>query len=74
MGSGVDRLLAIERALDDVQFAERLLGHPIDVQTWQGPARRAFDDAWNRLPVLVRSAEAALERERDRAVRLAGRG
>ena len=68
MQGTVDRLLAIDRALDDVRFAHRLLTERIDVDEWRGPARSAFDAARSELPALVRSAEAALERERDRAV------
>ena len=64
----VERLAAIERALDDVRFASRLLTERIDVDEWRGPARSAFDTARSELPALIRSAEAALERERDRAL------
>jgi hypothetical protein len=68
MQGAVDRLLAIERALDDVRFAHRLLTERVDVDQWRGPARSAFDDARIELPALVRAAESALERERGRAL------
>ncbi len=73
MQGAVDRLLAIERALEDVRFAHRLLTERIDVNEWRGPARSAFDTARSELPALIRSAEAALEREQSRALlRLSG--
>ena len=68
MQGALDRMLAIERALDDVRFAHRLLTERIDVDEWRGPARSAFDAARSELPALVRSAEAALDRARDRAL------
>ena len=68
MQGDADRLLAIERALDDVRFARRLLTERIDVDEWRGPARNAFDTARSELPALIRSAEAALEQERGRAL------
>ena len=67
MQGAVDRLLAVERALDDVRFAERLLLDRIDVDSWRGPARTAFDAARSDLPALLRTALNALERERCRA-------
>jgi hypothetical protein len=68
MQGALDRVLAVERALDDVRFAERLLLDRIDVGSWRGPAREAFDSARNDLPALLRCAAAALERERGRAL------
>ena len=68
MQGGVDRLLAIERALEDVRFAHRLLTERVDVDEWRGPAKSAFEAARSELPALVRTAEAALERERGRAL------
>jgi hypothetical protein len=68
-GAG-DRLLAVERALDDVRFAQRLLLERIDIDAWRGPARSAFDEARTELPALVRSAEEAVERERARTLLL----
>ena len=67
MQGALDRLLAVERALDDVRFAERLLLDRIDVDSWRGPARSAFDAARSDLPALVTIAHAALERERCRS-------
>jgi hypothetical protein len=74
MEGAVDRFLAIERALDDVRFAHRLLTGRVDVDGWRGPARTAFDAARSELPSLLRSAEAALERERGRALLLLAAG
>jgi hypothetical protein len=74
MQGAVDRLLALERALDDVRFAGRLLTERVDVDEWRGPARTAFDAAGSELPALLRSAEEALERERGRALLLLAAG
>ena len=74
MQAAVDRLRALERALDDVRFAHRLLSDRVDVDEWRGPARTAFDEARRDLPALLRSAEAALERERARALLLLAAG
>ncbi|MDQ4138127.1 MAG: hypothetical protein M3116_04695 [Actinomycetota bacterium] len=68
MTAEVERMLAIERALDDVRFAERMLLDPDEPASWRGPARDAFVQAAGELPGFLRSAEAALERERTRAL------
>ena len=68
MDDSVNRLLALGRALDDVRFASALLTGRLDPGAWRGPARRAFDEAGRELPELVRAAEAALERERQRSL------
>jgi hypothetical protein len=70
MESTVDRVLAIDRALSEVRSAHRLLTERIDVDAWRGPARSAFDSASSELPVLVGTAESALERARDAAMLL----
>lgn len=63
-----NRLPALDSALDDVRYAQHLLPDPDEPASWRGPARDAFDQAFEHLPGLIRSAEAALARERDRAL------
>jgi hypothetical protein len=60
----LDRLLSLDRALDDVRFADRTLIDREVFASWRGPARDAFVEAFDALPPLLRSAAAALERER----------
>ena len=74
MQAAVDRLLELERALDDVRFAHSLLTDRVDVDGWRGPARSAFDDARRDLPALLRSAEESLDREHARALLLLAAG
>ena len=67
MPVGLDRLLAVDRALEDVRFAERTLVDREVFASWRGPARDAFVVAFDALQPLLESAEAALEQERRRA-------
>jgi hypothetical protein len=68
MPSALDRLLALDRALDDVRSAERALGGRGELASWRGPAHAAFVRAFDEIPPLLRSAGAALERDRARAL------
>lgn len=70
MDGRVDWLQGVERALDDVRFAQALLTRRVGADQWCGPARSGFDAALHELPPLVRSAESALERERGRVLLL----
>jgi hypothetical protein len=74
MQGSVDRLLRIERALDDVRFAHAVLTEQVDVGEWRGPARSAFDAALSELPGVVGFAESVLDRERERTLLLLAAG
>jgi hypothetical protein len=67
MPAGLDRLLAVDRALHDVRFAQLLLLDPAENGAWRGPAHDAFLEALETIRGLLRIAETALERERTRA-------
>jgi hypothetical protein len=70
MPAEADRLLALDRALEDARLAARMLPDRGDLMSWRGPAHDAFVQAFDALPPLLRAAEAALERERNRALLL----
>jgi hypothetical protein len=64
----LDRVFAVDRALDDIRAAERLMPDLDAVGSWRGPAQMAFTEASGALVWLLHSAGAALERERERAL------
>ncbi|MFC0680376.1 hypothetical protein ACFFGH_21295 [Lysobacter korlensis] len=68
MAAGLDRLIALERALDDVRIAVRMLPDGAAFSSWRGPAHDAFVQAFSGLPGLLHSAAASLDRERSRAL------
>lgn len=72
MQGGVERLLALDRAIDEVRFAERLLLPSVGPGCWRGPASDAFVRASDELPLLLHRAATALERERTRTALLTG--
>ena len=68
MPAELDRLLALDRALQNVRFAERMLVDREVFASWRGPASQAFAEAFDALPELLRSAAVALDRDRDRTM------
>ena len=68
MIAGLDRVAALDRALADVRYAERMLLGLRDPEAWRGPARDAFAEACDALRMLLGAAESAIDRERSRAL------
>jgi hypothetical protein len=67
MRGSAERMIALQRLLDEVRAAARMLDPESPSYEWRGPARSAFDGARESLRRPLRSAQDALEREHIRS-------